>query len=105
MRSIGIDLARYGLLLRESFCYRSPMQGCCRPFQIERMVPLTISRGQTRCLERLLVEVSHEGITGLGETGQVDTGHHHYSSEAVAAELAQLWPPSGALCSRPVATV
>ena len=68
------------------------MQGCCRPFRINRIVPLTISRGQTRCLERLLVEVSHEGITGMGETGPVDTGDHHYSIQAVAAELAQLWP-------------
>lgn len=68
------------------------MQGCCRPFRIDRLVPLTISRGQTRCLERLLVEVRHGGITGLGETGHVDTGHHRYSSQAVAAELARLWP-------------
>jgi len=68
------------------------MQGCCRPFRIDRLVPLTISRGQTRCLERLLVEINHGGITGLGETGPVDTGHHHYSRETVAAELARLWP-------------
>ncbi|MCY4360418.1 MAG: dipeptide epimerase [Cyanobacteria bacterium MAG APA_bin_95] len=68
------------------------MQGCCRPFRIDRVVPLTISRGQTHCLERLLVEVSHEGIIGIGETGRVDTGRYHYGSRAVAAELAQLWP-------------
>ncbi|KKZ12885.1 MAG: L-alanine-DL-glutamate epimerase [Candidatus Synechococcus spongiarum SP3] len=68
------------------------MQGCCRPFQIDRLVRLTISRGPTHCLERLLVEISHEGTTGLGETGHVDTGHHRYTSQAVAAELAQLWP-------------
>ena len=68
------------------------MQGRCRPFRLDRIVPLTISRGLTHCLERLLVEISHEGITGLGETGHVDTGHHHYSSQSVAAELAQLWP-------------
>ena len=68
------------------------MQGCCCPFRIDRLVPLNISRGQTRCLERLMVEINHEGITGLGETGPVDTGHHHYSRETVAAELARLWP-------------
>lgn len=68
------------------------MQGCCRPFQIDRVVPLTISRGQTHCLERLLVTINHGGITGLGETGPVDTGHYHYSIQTVTAELAQLWP-------------
>lgn len=68
------------------------MQGRCCSFQIERLVPLTISRGQTNSLDRLLVDISHAGITGIGEAGPVDTGHHRYTSEDVAAELAQLWP-------------
>jgi len=68
------------------------MQGCCHSFQVERIVPLTISRGQTHGLERLLVEISHEGITGWGEAGHVDTGHHCYSSQGVRRELLRLWP-------------
>jgi uncharacterized NAD-dependent epimerase/dehydratase family protein/L-alanine-DL-glutamate epimerase-like enolase superfamily enzyme len=46
-------------------------------------------------VEHLLVEVEHDGLRGWGETGGLDTGHRHYATEAIAAELEPLLPQLG----------
>ena len=56
-------------------------------FQLTKAVPLAISRGTTAAVEHLLVSLEHDGLTGIGETGGFDTGHRHYDTDAVAAEL------------------
>jgi L-alanine-DL-glutamate epimerase-like enolase superfamily enzyme len=61
-------------------------------FPLTKAVPLTISRGTTAAGEHLLLEVEHDGLTGLGETGGFDTGHRAYGTDAVAAELEALLP-------------
>jgi L-alanine-DL-glutamate epimerase-like enolase superfamily enzyme len=43
-------------------------------FPLTKAVPLAISRGTTAAVEHLLLELEHDGITGLGETGGFDTG-------------------------------
>jgi len=58
-----------------------------RRFPLTKAVPLAISRGTTGAVEHLLVTVEHGGLTGYGETGGFDTGHRHYATEAIAAEL------------------
>ncbi|MBM5826584.1 MAG: dipeptide epimerase [Cyanobacteria bacterium M_surface_7_m2_040] len=59
---------------------------------LTKAVPLAISRGSSSGVHHLVLELSHGGITGLGETGGFDTGHRRYSTEAIAAELQQLAP-------------
>ncbi|EDY37742.1 muconate cycloisomerase [Cyanobium sp. PCC 7001] len=66
-----------------------------RRFTLTKAVPLAISRGVTAAVEHLLVEVEHDGLRGWGETGGLDTGHRHYATEAVAAELEPLLPQLG----------
>jgi len=61
-------------------------------FRLSKAVPLAISRGTTSAVEHLLVELEHEGLIGRGETGGFDTGHRHYDTEAIAAELEALAP-------------
>ena len=61
-------------------------------FRLTKAVPLAISRGTTAAVEHLLVRISHDGCTGLGETGGFDTGHRHYATDAVAAELEAIAP-------------
>jgi L-alanine-DL-glutamate epimerase-like enolase superfamily enzyme len=61
-------------------------------FPLTKAVPLAISRGTTAAVEHLLLEVEHDGLTGLGETGGFDTGHRAYGTEAVAAELEAFLP-------------
>jgi len=56
-------------------------------FQLTKAVPLAISRGTTAAVEHLLVSLEHDGLKGIGETGGFDTGHRHYDTDAVAAEL------------------
>jgi len=63
-----------------------------RRFPLTKAVPLTISRGTTAVVERLMVSVEHGGITGFGETGGFETGHRHYDSDAIAVELEALFP-------------
>ena len=61
-----------------------------RRFPLTKAIPLTISRGTTAVVERLMVSVEHGGITGFGETGGFETGHRHYDSDAIAVELEAL---------------
>ena len=59
-------------------------------FFLSKAVPLAISRGTTSAVEHLLLEMEHEGLIGRGETGGFDTGHRHYDTDAIAAELEAL---------------
>lgn len=61
-------------------------------FRLSKAVPLAISRGTTSAVEHLLVVLEHKGLIGRGETGGFDTGHRHYATEAIAAELEALAP-------------
>ena len=61
-------------------------------FRLSKAVPLAISRGTTTAVEHLLVELEHGGLVGRGETGGFDTGHRHYDTGAIAAELEALAP-------------
>lgn len=61
-------------------------------FPLTKAVPLAISRGTTAAVEHWQLQIEHDGIVGLGETGGFDTGHRHYEGAAVAAELEALLP-------------
>lgn len=63
-----------------------------RSFPLTKAVPLAISRGTTAAVEHLLVELEHEGLVGIGETGGLDTGHRHFDTPGIAAELEALAP-------------
>ncbi|MEY4352245.1 MAG: hypothetical protein RLZZ609_486 [Cyanobacteriota bacterium] len=63
-----------------------------RRLPLSKAVPLAISRGTTAAVEHLLVEVEHEGLIGIGETGGLDTGHRQFDTAAIAAELQALRP-------------
>ena len=71
-------------------------------FRLTKAVPLAISRGTTAAVEHLLVRITHDGCTGLGETGGFDTGHRHYATDAVAAELEAIAPRLAALAPQPL---
>ncbi|MCT0212920.1 dipeptide epimerase [Synechococcus sp. CS-1324] len=68
------------------------MQGRLRRFSLTKLVPLAISRGTTTSVERLLVEVEHEGVVGQGETGGFDTGHRRFSTDRLERELEAVFP-------------
>ena len=53
-----------------------------RRFPLRKAVPLAISRGTTSAVEHLLVEINHDGISGIGETGGFDTGHRCFTTDA-----------------------
>jgi L-alanine-DL-glutamate epimerase-like enolase superfamily enzyme len=72
------------------------------PFRLTKAVPLAISRGTTAAVEHLLVEVEHDGLIGIGETGGFDTGHRQYTTDAIAAELQALAPRLGDLAPQPL---
>ncbi len=61
-------------------------------FALNKAVPLAISRGTTSRVEHLLLEIEHDGLIGLGESGGLDTGHRRYDTETIAAELEALLP-------------
>jgi L-alanine-DL-glutamate epimerase-like enolase superfamily enzyme len=71
-------------------------------FRLSKAVPLAISRGTTSAVEHLLLELEHEGLIGRGETGGFDTGHRHYDTEAIAAELEALAPELEGLEPQPL---
>jgi L-Ala-D/L-Glu epimerase len=71
-------------------------------FPLTKAVPLAISRGTTAAVEHLRVEIEHDGITGLGETGGLDTGHRSYDTDAIAAELEALLPRLEPLAPEPL---
>jgi L-alanine-DL-glutamate epimerase-like enolase superfamily enzyme len=71
-------------------------------FRLRKAVPLAISRGTTSAVEHLLVEIEHDGLIGRGETGGFDTGHRHYETDAVAAELERLAPALVDLTPQPL---
>ena len=73
-----------------------------KSFRLTKAVPLAISRGTTSAVEHLLVRITHDGCTGLGETGGFDTGHRHYATDAVAAELEAFAPRLEALAPQPL---
>lgn len=66
----------------------------CRLHRIalHKAVPLAISRGTTASVEHLLLCLEHDGITGLGETGGLDTGHRCFETARIASELEALLP-------------
>lgn len=70
-------------------------------FVLTKAVPLAISRGSTAAVEHLLLSIEHEGITGLGECGGLDTGHRRYDTAAIAAELQAVLPQLQALEPEP----
>jgi L-alanine-DL-glutamate epimerase-like enolase superfamily enzyme len=72
------------------------------PFRLTKAVPLAISRGTTAAVEHLLVEVEQDGLIGIGETGGFDTGHRHYTTDAIAAELQALAPRLRGLAPQPL---
>lgn len=78
------------------------MQLRLRRFQLTKAVPLAISRGSTSAVEHLLVSLEHDGLTGIGETGGLDTGHRHYDTAAVAAELEAVGPQLALLAPQPL---
>ena len=71
-------------------------------FQLNKAVPLAISRGTTSAVEHLLVELEHGGLSGRGETGGFDTGHRAYATEAIAQELEALGPQLAGLEPQPL---
>ena len=73
-----------------------------RRFPLTKAVPLAISRGTTAAVEHLLVEVVHDGVRGLGETGGFDTGHRHYETVDLEAELQALRPRLAGLEPQPL---
>ena len=72
------------------------------PFPLTKAVPLAISRGTTAAVEHVLVEVEHDGLIGIGETGGFDTGHRRYTTAAIAAELQALAPRLRGLAPQPL---
>ncbi len=76
-----------------------------RRFPLTKAVPLAISRGSTYAVEHLLVTVEHDGLTGYGETGGFDTGHRHYATAAIAAELEAVAPQLEHLAPDPLQAV
>jgi L-alanine-DL-glutamate epimerase-like enolase superfamily enzyme len=76
-----------------------------RRFPLTKAIPLAISRGSTSGVEHLLLELEHDGITGRGETGGFDTGHRHYDTGAIAAELETLRPRLERLKPQPLQTL
>jgi L-Ala-D/L-Glu epimerase len=73
-----------------------------RRFPLTKAVPLAISRGSTSAVEHLLVAIEHDGLTGYGETGGLDTGHRAYVTDDIAAELETLAPQLAGLCPEPL---
>lgn len=63
-----------------------------RRFPLSKAVPLAISRGTTSVVERLELRLEHDGITGRGETGGLDTGHRSYGIETITDELQTVLP-------------
>tara|TARA_Y100000766_G_scaffold132303_1_gene113789 strand:+ start:419 stop:1507 length:1089 start_codon:yes stop_codon:yes gene_type:complete len=68
-----------------------------RRFPLTKAVPLAISRGTTSAVERLELCLSHDGITGRGETGGLDTGHRSYGLDGIEAELQSALPALNSL--------
>ena len=68
------------------------MRCALRRFSLTKAVPLAISRGTTATVDRLLLTVEHDGVTGWGEAGGVDTGHRSVTTGAIATELEALLP-------------
>ena len=83
-------------------CHLGAMRGRLCRFPLTKAVPLAISRGTTSAVEHLLVAIEHDGITGFGETGGLDTGHRHVTTDAVAAELQALLPRLAGLAPEPL---
>ena len=71
-------------------------------FRLTKAVPLAISRGTTATVEHLRVEIEHDGVTGLGETGGLDSGHRRYETAGVAGELEALLPRLACLAPEPL---
>ena len=71
-------------------------------YRLTKAVPLAISRGSTSAVEHLLLELEHEGLIGRGETGGFDTGHRHYATDGIAAELEALAPELEGLEPQPL---
>jgi L-alanine-DL-glutamate epimerase-like enolase superfamily enzyme len=73
-----------------------------RRFRLTKAVPLAISRGSSSGVEHLLVQLEHDGLIGIGETGGFDTGHRQFDTGAIAAELEALAPELEALDPEPL---
>jgi L-Ala-D/L-Glu epimerase len=73
-----------------------------RRILLTKAVPLAISRGSSSGATHLLVQIEHDGLRGLGETGGFDTGHRQFETEAVAAELEAVAPQLELLAPEPL---
>jgi L-Ala-D/L-Glu epimerase len=60
-----------------------------RPLSLTKRLPLTISRGTSAGSQNLRVEVSHDGISGIGEMAPVNIGDGAEDAVSGAADLAQ----------------
>ena len=81
-----------------------PLAMRCRlhRFALTKAMPLAISRGTTSRVEHLLLEIEHDGLIGVGESGGLDTGHRRYDTGAIAAELETLLPALESLDPEPL---
>src|SRR5579872_6041183 len=59
------------------------------PLTLTKRYPLTISRGTAAGSENLVVEVKHDGVTGLGEMAPVSIGDGAEDAAAAGADLAR----------------
>jgi muconate cycloisomerase len=66
------------------------MQVRVQTLRLEKRFPLTISRGTSSGTDNLLVEVSHDGVDGLGEMAPVSIGHGEETAIA-AREAFESW--------------
>jgi len=62
------------------------------PLPLTKRHPLTISRGTTACSENLVVEVTHDGITGFGEMSPFNIGDVAATAVDAVADIEQ-WSP------------
>jgi L-alanine-DL-glutamate epimerase-like enolase superfamily enzyme len=103
---LALDAGPDGLWQRER--NRGPLHAMrCRlhRFALTKAVPLAISRGTTSQVDHLLLEIEHDGLTGLGESGGLDTGHRRYDTDTIAAELQALLPRLEELEPEPLQTL
>jgi L-alanine-DL-glutamate epimerase-like enolase superfamily enzyme len=88
--------------LPSSLWQREGMELHLRRFALTKAVPLAISRGTTAAVEHLLVEIEHDGVRGIGETGGFDTGHRRHETADLEAELLALRPQLQGLATQPL---
>ncbi|MDB9525867.1 dipeptide epimerase [Oscillatoria sp. CS-180] len=68
------------------------MQVIVSPFEVNKRVPLTISRGTTARSKNIWVRIVAEGIEGWGETSPFSIGQHAQAADALLQEFSALIP-------------